>query len=163
MPALPSVASTAMATFFLGGLGRFIEEFSVSPTMVFVDGYHRYGGIKSDLALLAEYLQPGVPVLCHDYLHTDNSKPEMGVRQAVDEWVRDGFERMMGSFGCSALLITTEKCTGKSHDGPEVSLEKLRAKTKEGRFAGTILALWVALNIPFAVRTWRLLKGRSLS
>jgi hypothetical protein len=118
--------------FFLGGLGRFIEEFSISPTMVFVDGDHRYAGVKSDLALLAKYLQPGVPILCHDYLNTDNGKPEMGVRQAVDEWVRDGFGRLMGSFGCSALLITTDKCTGKSYDRPEASLVMLQSKTKRG-------------------------------
>ena len=153
--------------FFLGGLGPFIEEFSISPTMVFVDGDHRYPGIKSDLALLARYLQPGVPVLCHDYLNPDNGKPEIGVRQAVDEWVRDGFARSMGSFGCSALLITTEKCTGKSHDGPEASLAKLQAKTKRGRFtrmmpgADRTVRHWVASNVPFARRIWRRLKGLS--
>src|SRR6202790_1411460 len=95
--------------FFLGGLGPFIDEFSISPTMVFVDGDHRYAGIKDDLARLGKYLQPGVPVLCHDYLNTDNGKPEMGVRQAVDEWVQDGYARPMGSFGCSVLLIANRK------------------------------------------------------
>ena len=72
--------------------------------MVFVDGDHRYSGIKSDLALLAQYLQPGVPILCHDYLNSDNGKPEMGVKRAVDEWVQDGFGRLMGSFGCSRAI-----------------------------------------------------------
>jgi hypothetical protein len=155
--------------FFLGGLGPFIEEFSISPTMVFVDGDHSYAGIKDDLALLAKYLQPGVPILCHDYLNTDNGKPEMGVRQAVDEWVRDGFGRLMGGFGCSGLLVTTEKCTGKSCDEPEASLIRLqtkRRKTQIGQAAGAPTAThafrqWVASNIPFARRIWRLLKGSS--
>jgi Methyltransferase domain len=109
MAASRSVALIVTAPFFVGGLGSFIEEFSISPTMVFVDGDHRYAGIKNDLELLARYLQPGVSVLCHDYLNTDNGKPEMGVRQAVDEWVRDGFARPMGSFGCSVLLIANRK------------------------------------------------------
>jgi hypothetical protein len=159
--------------FFLGGLGPFVEEFSISPTMVFVDGDHRYAGIKDDLALLAKYLRPGVPVLCHDYLNTDNGKPEMGVRQAVDEWVRDGFATLMGSFGCSGLLVTTEKCTGKSYDGPEISLAKLQAKTRKSNAlpskstlvassAGTLtFREWLASNIPFARRIWRWFRGRA--
>jgi len=158
--------------FFLGGLRPFVDEFSISPTMVFVDGDHRYAGIKDDLALLANYLQPGVPILCHDYLNSDNGKPEMGVRQAVDEWVRDGFGRLIGGFGCSALLITSDKCTGGSCDGPEESLQKLRAKTRKAdsaQVAKTGVASlgarsfreWVALNVPFARRIWRYVKGRS--
>jgi hypothetical protein len=154
--------------FFLGGLGPFIDEFSISPTMVFVDGDHRYAGIKDDLARLAKYLRPGIPILCHDYLNTDNGKPEMGVKQAVDEWVRDGYARSMGSFGCTALLVTTDKCTGVFCDGPEESLALLQAKTKvrspqAGRAAPAVmlpLREWAASNIPFARRIWRQLKGR---
>jgi hypothetical protein len=150
--------------FSFGGLGSFIEEFSISPTMVFVDGDHRYAGVKSDLALLASYLRQDVPVLCHDYLHTENGQPGMGVRQAVDEWVRDGFARPMGYFGCSVLLVTTEKCTGKSRDNPHASLVSLQAKTKRGRFVRTMLGAdravrRTASHIPMARRIWRLLNG----
>jgi hypothetical protein len=148
--------------FFLGGLEPFIDEFSISPTMVFVDGDHRYAGIKSDLALLARYLQPGVPVLCHDYLNPNNGKPELGVRQAVDEWVGDGFAMLMGGFGCSALLTTTEKCTGRPCDGAQESLAKLQAKTKGSRFANTALAFrgWIATNVPFVRPIWRQIMRR---
>jgi len=153
--------------FLLGGLGPFVEEFSISPTMVFVDGDHRYAGIKDDLARLAKYLQPGVPILCHDYLNSDNGKPEMGVKQAVDEWVRDGYARSMGSFGCTVLLVTTDKCTGRFYDRPGESLAKLQAKREKSRSAeaGSALQMspvareWVASNIPMARRIWRLLKG----
>lgn len=161
--------------FFLGGLGPFVEEFSISPTMVFVDGDHRYAGIKSDLALLEKYLQPGVPILCHDYLNSDNGKPEMGVKQAVDEWVQDGFGQIMGGFGCTILLIATEKCAGRPCDRPEEALEKLRQKTMpksippaprvapvvQASPANQMFREWVALNVPFARRIWRLIKGRS--
>lgn len=157
--------------FFLGGLAPFVEEVSISPTMVFVDGDHRYAGIKHDLGLLEKYLQPGVPVLCHDYLNPGNGTPELGVRQAVDEWVRDGFAKPLGSFGCSALLITTDKCTGKAYDRPEAPLAKLQAQRKRGLSAqmpGSLATVdgwreWVAQNIPFARRIWRLLHGRPQS
>jgi hypothetical protein len=150
--------------FFLGGLGPFIEEFSISPTMVFVDGDHRYAGIKSDLALLAKCVQPGVPILCHDYMNPDNGKPELGVRQAVDEWVRDGFGKLIGVFGCSALLIATDKCTGKSYDRPAAALAKLQAR--RAQFARMMMPSpgfreWVASNVPFARRIWRRLKALS--
>lgn len=150
--------------FFLGGLGPFIDEFTISPTMVFVDGDHRYAGVKSDLELLAKYLRSGVPILCHDYLNSDNGKPEMGVQQAVDEWVRDGFGKLMGSFGCTVLLIATDKCTGNAHDRPKEALAKLRAKTKKldsapRSAAAATVREWVAFNVPFARRIWRRVKG----
>jgi hypothetical protein len=148
--------------FFSGGLASFVDEFKISPTMVFVDGDHRYAGIRDDLALLATYLRPGVPILCHDYLNTDNGKPEMGVRQAVDEWVRDGYGKMMGCFGCSVLLIATDKCSGKSYGGAEKSLEMLRRKTAP-RPSSFSFREWVATKIPFARPIWRFLMGRSPS
>ena len=41
------------------------EQLDIRPTMVFVDGDHRYEGIKKDLDTLSAFLEPGVPVLCH--------------------------------------------------------------------------------------------------
>lgn len=102
------------ALLFHGDLQGFANAIPVKPTMVFVDGDHRYEGIKRDLAILSEILSPGTPVLCHDYTNPENDSGELGVRQAVNEFVADGFATFEGTFGCSAFLITTEKCHAKS-------------------------------------------------
>ena len=134
-----------------------MEQYSISPTMVFVDGDHRYAGIKSDLALLARYVRPGVPVLCHDYLNPDNGKPELGVRQAVDEWVQDGYARWMGGFGCSGLL----DATGKSYENAEREFDRLREQTMQKKARHLAFREWVAFNVPFARSIWRRMRGRS--
>lgn len=100
------------ALLFHGDLGQFIQAFAIQPTMVFVDGDHRYDGVKRDLELLAAYLTSEVPVLCHDYTNPENDTGEMGVRRAVDEFVAAGFARFEGTVGCSAFLMTTAQCTG---------------------------------------------------
>jgi predicted O-methyltransferase YrrM len=64
-----------------GDLASFLRELPITPTMVFVDGDHRYPGCWADLRLLTTVLLPGTPVLCHDY----GGIP--GVKRAVDEWV----------------------------------------------------------------------------
>ena len=102
------------ALLFHGDLKAFSKKFSITPTMVFLDGDHRYEGVKSDLGLLAQMLPPGVPILCHDYLNPENDTGEYGVRRALDEWQDEGFAEFFNCFGCSALVITTDKCKGKS-------------------------------------------------
>lgn len=104
------------ALAFHGDLAQFIERFEIQPTMVFVDGDHRYDGVKKDLELLTKYLRPEVPVLCHDYWHPHNETGEMGVRQAVDEFVDGGWATMIGKSGCSMLMVTTEKCSGAERE-----------------------------------------------
>lgn len=100
------------ALAFHGDLEKFISRFEIQPTMVFVDGDHRYDGVKKDLKLLSKYLIPEIPVLCHDYWHPHNETGEMGVRQAVDEFVAEGWATTIGTSGCSMLLVTSNKCTG---------------------------------------------------
>lgn len=97
-----------------GDLKQFLETFSIQPTMVFVDGDHRYEGIARDLQLLTNLLSGGIPVLCHDYTNSENDTGEYGIRQAVTEWVEAGYAQLIGSFGCSAFLLTTDKCGGGS-------------------------------------------------
>jgi hypothetical protein len=98
---------------FHGDLEKFVSEFSVKPTMVFVDGDHRYEGVKKDLLILSRILSPNTPVLCHDYTNPENETGELGVRRAVDEFVEAGFAEFSGNFGCSAFLKTTAKCQGQ--------------------------------------------------
>lgn len=100
------------ALLYHGTLQEFIGDFYIKPTMVFVDGDHRYEGVKRDLNTLSELLTPGVPVLCHDYLNPENDTGAYGVRQAATEWESAGFAQFIGVFGCSALFITTENCEG---------------------------------------------------
>ncbi|MBD2112305.1 MULTISPECIES: class I SAM-dependent methyltransferase [Cyanophyceae] len=97
---------------FHGTLNSFVKKFSIQPTMVFVDADHRYEGVKSDLLLLKDYLVAGTPVLCHDYANPENETGEMGVRQAVNEFIREGYAEFVGTFGCSAFLLTTNQCGG---------------------------------------------------
>jgi glycosyltransferase involved in cell wall biosynthesis len=83
-----------------GDLARFLRELPIIPTMVFVDGDHRYPGCWADLQRLAHHLTPGTPVLCHDYGGIE------GVRRAVDEWTQKGAFEPLGQFSGSMLLRT---------------------------------------------------------
>lgn len=98
------------ALLYHGDLENFITEFFIRPTMVFVDGDHRYPGIKGDLETLSEILSPGVPVLCHDYSNPENDTGEYGVRRAATEWEEAGYAEFAGVFGCAALFVTTGRC-----------------------------------------------------
>ncbi|MGF1513559.1 MAG: class I SAM-dependent methyltransferase [Elainellaceae cyanobacterium] len=100
------------ALLYHGNLQSFIEAFPINPTMVFVDGDHRYEGVKRDLMSLSGFLAPGTPVLCHDYTNPENDTGELGVRQAIDEFVAEGFATFSGTFGCSAFLIMSGKAQG---------------------------------------------------
>jgi hypothetical protein len=94
------------AQFFHGGLSDFRRQFDIIPTMVFVDGDHRYEGVIKDTTELSSFLRAEVPVVFHDYLNRDTP----GVAKAVDEWCRNGFARPVRKFGTSALVMTTAKC-----------------------------------------------------
>jgi hypothetical protein len=89
-----------------------MTEFSIQPTMVFVDADHRYEGVKQDLDALSRLLSPGVPVLCHDYSNPENDTGEYGVRRAATEWEESGHAEFLGTFGCAALFVTTARCGG---------------------------------------------------
>jgi len=88
-----------------GVLRDFIQRWHIAPTMVFLDGDHRYEGCKADLELLTAYLRPGTPVLVHDYLNVENGTDAIGVRQAAQEWSAAGGGRFIGCFGCCALYL----------------------------------------------------------
>ena len=97
------------AVFFHGTLSDFRQQFAICPTLVFVDGDHTYEGAAADIALLSTLLRPGVPVVFHDYLNSDTP----GVSRAGDQWCRDGFAKMVRTFGCSAQVMTQAKCSGR--------------------------------------------------
>ena len=103
---------TNYCLLFHGTLSDFVQEFSIQPTMVFVDGDHRYEGVKNDLLLLKSFLVPGTPILCHDYKNPQNETGELGVRQAVNEFIQEGYGESVGTFGCSILLLATNQCDG---------------------------------------------------
>ncbi|MEM9451310.1 MAG: class I SAM-dependent methyltransferase [Cyanobacteria bacterium P01_E01_bin.6] len=102
------------ALLFHGKLENFVETFSVKPTMVFVDGDHRYEGVKKDLLILSKFLSPGTSVLCHDYRNPENDTGILGVRRAVNEFVEEGYASFEGTCGCYAFLVMTEKCEGEA-------------------------------------------------
>jgi Methyltransferase domain len=93
------------ALLYYGGLEQFVQDFSIHPTMVFLDGDHRYEGVRRDLELLAKILSPGVSLLCHDYTNPENDTGELGVRKAITEFVRAGYAELIG---------TTNQCVWKS-------------------------------------------------
>jgi len=90
---------------YLGALDGFLKEWKIVPTMVFVDGDHRYDGVKADIRLLAQFLAKGTPVLFHDFLNPENELGTYGVKRAVEEWIRSGGVRLVGLSGCSALVV----------------------------------------------------------
>lgn len=114
------------ALLFHGDLEAFVKDFSIRPTMVFVDGDHRYEGVKRDLYILAKILSPQTPVLCHDYMNPENDTGILGVRQAVNEFVQEGYAELVGTFGCSAFLIMSEQCQGQSTE--RLSTEEFLAR-----------------------------------
>ncbi len=91
---------------FHGVLRDFVSRWSITPTMVFLDGDHSYEGCKADLDILSVYLKVGTPVLVHDFLNTENETGKIGVKRAALEWETAGRGRFMGCFGCCALYVT---------------------------------------------------------
>lgn len=95
-----------LTLLYHGDLARFHRDVPVVPTMVFLDGDHRYPGVWADLNVLRTFLAPGTPVLCHDYQGIP------GVRRAIDEWLATGYYAPMGLFSGSILLRATDRCPG---------------------------------------------------
>lgn len=89
------------ALLYHGNLEQFLRDLPIVPTMVFVDGDHRYEGCKRDLEILSRWLAPGTPVLCHDYYGIED------VRRAVDEWIVPEAYDKMGQFAGAMLLRAT--------------------------------------------------------
>lgn len=97
-------------TLFEGTIASFVQRFYIAPTMVFVDGDHAYEGVRTDLCTLAAFVNPGTPIMCHDYLNSGTP----GVKRAVDEWVAAGWASLVKTDGCSGLLIASTKCAAVS-------------------------------------------------
>jgi hypothetical protein len=100
------------ALLYRGDIDAFISEFSIGPTMVFVDADHRYEGVKRDLDGLSRLLAPGVPVFCHDYANQEDANGEIGVRRAATEWEESRHAEFSAAVGAGALFVTTERCCG---------------------------------------------------
>ncbi len=104
-----------------GDLAHFRRDIPIIPTMVFVDGDHRYAGCLADLKLLAKFLAPGTPVMCHDYASIED------VRRAVDEAVETlGAYEFAGQFAGSAFLRTTAQCPGSPRGLSQQTFTRLR-------------------------------------
>ncbi|MFN0133225.1 MAG: glycosyltransferase [Phycisphaerales bacterium] len=125
-PSIDGAGVSQHALLFHGNLARLLGEVPIVPTMVFVDGDHRYPGCWSDLRLLADTLAPGTPVMCHDY----GGIPD--VRRAVDEWIATGRYTSMGRFAGS-ILLRVESRDGRSSPGVGRGLSPERfAALREG-------------------------------
>ena len=90
-------------------LQDFVQRWKITPTMVFLDGDHRYEGVVADLKMLSAYLKPGTPLLVHDFLNYENSTGKYGVKKAAQEWETAGYGRFMGCFGCCALYVIQDR------------------------------------------------------
>lgn len=90
---------------FHGDLREFVQNWSITPTMVFLDGDHSYAGTAADLEILSSYLKPGTPILVHDFLNVENATGKLGVKRAALEWEAAGHGQFMGCFGCCALYL----------------------------------------------------------
>ncbi len=89
----------------LGTIAEFVRRWEITPTMVFLDGDHRYDGVALDLEILTQYLRPGTPILMHDFLNPENDSGEYGVRRAGREYEAAGKLEFAGCFGCTALFL----------------------------------------------------------
>ena len=97
---------TPYCHLFQGVLKDFVQRWSITPTMVFLDGDHSYDGVRTDLEILSRYLKPGTPILVHDFVKSENDEGAIGARKAAQEWSAAGHARFMGCFGCCALYVT---------------------------------------------------------
>jgi SAM-dependent methyltransferase len=113
IPTLEKFGLSQYAMLYHGDLAGFCREFSIRPSMVFVDGDHSYQGVRKDLELLGTFLAPGTPVLCHDFTNPENETGQLGVRQAVTEFIKAGKAEFGGIFGCSAFLIMGSNAQGQ--------------------------------------------------
>jgi predicted O-methyltransferase YrrM len=102
------------AALYRGSLAELVREHDVAPSMVFLDGGHRYEEVREDLAILSGLLAPGVPVFGHDFTNAENDGGEFGVRRAFDEWEAHGDGELCGVFGCGALFVTSARCRGRA-------------------------------------------------
>jgi hypothetical protein len=69
--------------------------------LLFVDGDHRYAGVRDDLAGWSRFIRPGGSLLLHDYSPLPRHLALLpwleGVRRATDEWQRRAqWERFVG-------------------------------------------------------------------
>jgi hypothetical protein len=133
----------AYALMYCGNISTFISQFDITPTMVFVDGDHSYDGVRFDLAVLSHMLVKDTPVLCHDYRGPsgmsafDHEPPAMGqvtpetmwigVQKACLAWEGAGFAEYIGTFGGSALFLTTSKCSGNKGGLRRARFEQCRS------------------------------------
>ena len=116
---------TRDATLFQGDTRAFFQQHRISPTMVFVDGDHRYEGVKQDIAVLSPMLARDVPVFFHDFRNPENKDGRYGIERACNEWEQTGQVKFIGCFGCSALFLTL---TGLPLRAPKLSFwENLKA------------------------------------
>lgn len=117
---------------FHGTLNEFVQEFSIQPTMVFFNGSYQYDDARNDLLLLKDFLVAGTPILCHNYTNRENETGGMGVRQAVNEFIGEGYAKFIGTFGCSIFMVATDQCGGVAI--PRLSEQKFserKAKIQE--------------------------------
>lgn len=125
------------ALLYRGTLQEFVAEHAIRPTMVFLDGDHRYDGVRADLDTLSRYLPPGIPIFCHDFSNPENDTGEYGVKKAVLEWEAAGFGELLGTFGCGVLYLTTARCQGSGTSLSAEAFQALRRRVHETRsFAG---------------------------
>ena len=121
--------------------------------MAFVDGDHTYDGVVADLAELSTFLRPNIPVVFHDYLNSGTP----GVAKAVDEWCKSGFARRVRTFGCSAEVRTTAKCSGRRGlRFSDLAFRAARGEIPPGPYS---LKEMIALKMPWLVPIVRKMRG----
>lgn len=128
------------AILFQGTITSFLKRFYISPSMVFVDGDHKYEGVKSDLLSLSAVLRAGTPIVCHDYLNPETP----GVKLAVDEWINAGWAASARTDGCSILLIASSKCADHAISYPRFLIGRAVLSLQVNR---CILALRATLKL----------------
>ena len=59
---------------------------------IFVDANHSYESVKRDIQNWASKVRSNGILFFHDYIPQESDAPDNGVKQAVNEWDKEGFE-----------------------------------------------------------------------
>ena len=100
-----------LVTLVQGDSATEIPALGITFDLVFLDGDHRYEGVKRDLQALTGRIMPGGSMMAHDYFDPRNhgaGEDVYGVRAAVDELAPGMGLEYRGGYGAIALFEQVE-------------------------------------------------------
>lgn len=104
--ALLAVGATMQAHLIRCALREFLADWSITPTMVILDGQHDATSLQTMFNALSSVTRPGTPIFLRDYLDP-HAKLRRPAARAVGESIdANGYAVLVGCFGRAALFTT---------------------------------------------------------